>query len=69
MWKLKKNGSVRGIPNQVTHSLLYDNAHNETNFEYPDDWLTMQHKLFYHQLDAQNCLFTYNKFIKILYMF
>jgi len=27
-------------------------------------------KLFYHKLDAQNsCLFTYNTFIKLLYMF
>jgi hypothetical protein len=37
-----------------------------------DGWLTMQHSitLVDLQLDAQNsCLFTYNTFIKILYMF
>jgi len=36
------------------------------------DWLTVQHSitLVELQLDAQNsCLFTYNTFIKILYMF
>ena len=38
----------------------------------PDDWLTVYHciTLVDFQLDAQNsCLFTYNTFIKILYMF
>jgi hypothetical protein len=39
----------------------------------PDDWLTVQHRsitLVDLQLDAQNSyLFTYNTFIKILYMF
>jgi hypothetical protein len=36
-----------------------------------DDWLTVHHSItFYHQLDAQTSyLFTYNTFIKILYMF
>jgi len=37
-----------------------------------DDWLTMHHSitLVDLQLGAQNsCLFTYNTFIKILYMF
>jgi hypothetical protein len=37
-----------------------------------DDWLTVHHSitLVDLQLDAQNsCLFTYNTFIKILYMF
>jgi len=37
-----------------------------------DDWLTVHHNitLVDLQLDAQNsCLFTYNTFIKILYMF
>jgi hypothetical protein len=37
-----------------------------------DDWLTVHRSiiLFDLQLDAQNsCLFTYNTFIKILYMF
>jgi len=38
-----------------------------------DDWLTVLHRsitLFDLQLDAQNSyLFTYNTFIKILYMF
>jgi hypothetical protein len=37
-----------------------------------DDWLTMHHSitLVDLQLDAQNsCLFPYNTFIKILYMF
>jgi hypothetical protein len=38
-----------------------------------DDWLTVLHRsitLVNFQLDAQNSyLFTYNRFIKILYMF
>jgi len=37
-----------------------------------DDWLTVHHSitLVHFQLDAQNSyLFTYNTFIKILYMF
>jgi hypothetical protein len=41
--------------------------------QYIDDWLTVQHRsitLFDLQLDAQNSYsFTYNTFIKILYMF
>jgi hypothetical protein len=39
---------------------------------YHDDWLTVHRSitLVDLQLDAQNsCLFTYNTFIKILYMF
>jgi hypothetical protein len=34
MWKFKANGNVRGMPNEVTHSLLSVKAHNETNSEY-----------------------------------
>jgi hypothetical protein len=43
-----------------------------TTNDHLDDWLTVHHSitLVDLQLDAQNsCLFTYNKFIKILYMF
>jgi hypothetical protein len=38
---------------------------------YLDCWLTVHHSInFYHQLHAQtSCLFTYNTFIKILFMF
>ena len=37
---------------------------------YLDDWLTVHHSLVDLQLDTQNsCLFIYNTFIKILYMF
>jgi len=42
------------------------------NFTFLDDWLTVQRSitLVDFQLDAQNFyLFTYNTFIKILYMF
>ena len=47
---------------------------NEVHYRVdPDDWLTVLHRsitLIDHQLDAQNSyLFTYNTFIKILYMF
>jgi hypothetical protein len=43
-----------------------------TQVHYLDDWLIVHHNitLFDLQLDAQNSyLFTYNTFIKILYMF
>jgi hypothetical protein len=44
----------------------------QTNIFFLDDWLTVQRSITFvdPQLDAQNsCLFTYNTFIKILYIF
>ena len=69
---------VPGVPrddqwrNQIEFIFLYNQKDRIIFWKCLGDWLTVHHSitLVDIQLDAQNsCLFTYNTFIKILYMF
>ena len=72
-----KELQTRDLPSEVDRHLDTEETRSSiekkpTLLYYLDDWLTVNRNmtLVDIQLDAQNsCLFTYNTFIKILYMF